>query len=166
MPDVSLLISHEFESIIIILRNYVFIFAFLVDEFRMKLARTEQEMNELRINKSELSRSVEYERNRNQAREKKIDELEFSVEKLKRELNERDLLVKDLQEQNSQKDRMLREMETDQQRQKRRFESKLAHETEKTSRQIAKEFREKQELLNVSYNFMVLKSLFFTDFNY
>lgn len=116
----------------------------------MKLARTEQEMNELRIKKSELSRSVEYERNRNQVRERKIDELEYSVGKLKRELNERDSLIKDLQEHNIHKDRMLREMETDQQRQKRRYESKLAHETEKTSRQIAKEFREKQEALNVS----------------
>lgn len=126
----------------------------------MKLARAEQEMNELRIKKLDLSRSVEYERNRNQAREKKIDDLEFSVANLKRELNERNSLIKDLQEQNIQKDRILREMETEQQRQKRRFESKMAHETEKTSRQISKEFREKQEALNVSHTFLLSKLLF------
>lgn len=157
MPDVSLLSSHDLESIIIFRNISPFFFSTLVDEFRMKLARTEQEMNELRIQKSELSRSVEYERNRNQAREKKIDELEFSVEKLKRELNERNSFITDLQEQSNQKDRMLREMEIDQQRQKRRFDSKLVHETEKTSRQIAKEFRDKQEALNVSHTFLVFK---------
>lgn len=125
----------------------------------MKLVRTEQELNELRIKNSELGRTLEYERSRNQSREKKIESMECTVDELKRKLHERESIIKDLQTQNNQKQCMLKEMETEQHRQKRRFESKIAHETEKTSRQLAKEYREKEEALNVS-NFSRFKNPF------
>lgn len=115
----------------------------------MKLVRTEQEMNELRIKNSDLGRTLEYERSRNQSREKRIESLECTVEELKRKLHERESIIKDLQTQSNQKQCMIKEMEAEQHRQKRRFESKIAHETEKTSRQLAKEYREKEEALNV-----------------
>lgn len=120
------------------------------NDFRMKLVKTEQEMNELRIKNSELGRTLEYERNRNQLREKRIETLECTVDEFKRKMHERESIIKDLQTQNNQKQCIIKEMEAEQHRQKRRFETKIVHETEKTSRQLAKEYREKEEALNVS----------------
>lgn len=123
---------------------------FIENRFRMQLVRAEQEMNQLRNENAKLSEMFKLERNRTQVHEKKLGTMECTIDELQRKLREREQIVKDLQTQNNQKQCMIKELETEQQRQKRRFESKMAHEAEKTSRQLAREYREKEEMLNVS----------------
>lgn len=136
-------------------------FSKIENQFRLQLVRTEQEINTLRNDNAKLSEMLKMERNRTQIHEKKIETMESTIEELGRKLRERDLMVKDLQTQNNQKQCLIKELEADQHRQKRRFESKMAHETEKTSRQLAKEYREKEEMLNVCEFIQKFKIVFF-----
>lgn len=116
----------------------------------MQLVRTEQELLNIRNEKVGLSVSLKYQRVRTQALERKVGTLECEIEEVRRTLQDRENLIKELQTQNNQKQSAIKEMEVQQIRQKRRFETKIATETEKTNRQLTKEFKEKEDLFHVS----------------
>lgn len=120
----------------------------------MQLVRTEQELVSLRSENAKLNEMLKMERSRTEIHEKKIGSMEFRIEELNRKLRERDSIIKDLQTQNNQKQCAIREMEMDQQRLKHRFHTKMAAETEKTNQKLAREFKEKEEALNVSVDFL------------
>lgn len=116
----------------------------------MQLVRTDQELINLRSENAKLHEMLKLERNRTQIHEKRIESMECKIDELTRKLRERDNIIKELQTQNNQKQCLIKEMEIDQQRLKRRYETKMASETEKTKGQLTREFREKEEMLNVS----------------
>lgn len=120
------------------------------NQFRMQLVRTEQEISTFRSENTKLNEMLKLERNRTEIHEKKIESMEFKIEELNRKLRERETMIKDLQTQNNQRQCALRDMEVEQEHIKRKYQSKFASETEKTRGQLAKEFKEKEEALNVS----------------
>lgn len=120
------------------------------NQHRMQLVRTEQEINTLRSENMKLNEMLKLERSRTEIHEKKIGTMEFKIEELNRKMRERENMIKDLQTQNNQKQCTIREMESEQQRLKQRYQSRYAVETERTNQKLAKEFKEKEDALNVS----------------
>lgn len=116
----------------------------------MQLVRTEQEISTFRSENAKLNEMLKLERNRTEIHEKKIESMEFKMEELNRKLRERESMIKDLQTQNNQKQCTLREMEVEQERLKRKYQSKYVAETEKTRGQLEREFEEKEKALHVS----------------
>lgn len=116
----------------------------------MQLVRTEEEMLTLRGENSRLNEMLKMERNRTQIHERKLETMENQIDELMRKLRDRDTLIKELQTQNNQKQSAIKEMEVLQVRQKRKFETKIASETEKATRQLTKELKERDEAFNVS----------------
>lgn len=109
----------------------------------------EQEMAMLRSENAKLNEMLKLERNRTDIHERNISTLEFKIGEQERKLYERDNKIKELQTQNNQKQCRINELEKDQERLKLKYQSKFAVATEKTRGQLAKEFREKEEQLNV-----------------
>lgn len=116
----------------------------------MQLVRTEQESSTFRSENAKLNEMWKLERDRTEIHEKKITSMECKIEELNRKLREREAMIKDLQTQNNQKQCTIREMEQEHERMKRKYQSKFVAETEKTRGQLAREFKEKEEALNVS----------------
>lgn len=116
----------------------------------MQLVRTEQEINMLRSENTKLNEMLKLERSRTEIHEKKIGTMEFKIEELNRKLRDRENMIKDLQTQNNQKQCTIREMELEQQRLKQRYQRHIAVETERTNQKLAKEYKEKEDALNVS----------------
>lgn len=116
----------------------------------MQLVRTEQELGTLRSENAKLNEMVKLERSRTEIHEKKIGSMEFKIEEQNRKLRERENLIKELQTHNNQKQCAIKEMEMEQDRLRRKYQRKVDDETEKTSRQLAREFKEREEKLNVS----------------
>lgn len=116
----------------------------------MQLVRTEQEINMLRSENTKLNEMLKLERSRTEIHEKKIGTMEFKVEELNRKLRERENMIKDLQTQNNQKQCTIRELEMEQQRLRQKYQSKFAVETERVNQKLAKEYKEKEDALNVS----------------
>lgn len=117
----------------------------------MQLVRTEQDLLTLRNENSRLSEMLKMERSRTQIHERKIETMECQIDEIMRKLQDRDTMIKELQTQNNQKQCALKEMEMQQMRQKRKFETKIANETEKTNRQLTKEYKEREDMINVSF---------------
>lgn len=118
----------------------------------MQLVRTEQEISTFRSENAKLNEMLKLERNRTEIHERKIESMEFKMEELNRKLRERETMVKDLQTQNNQKQCTIREMEQEHERTKRKYQSKYVAETEKTRGKLAREFKEKEDALNVSFD--------------
>lgn len=116
----------------------------------MQLVRTEQDLLTMRNENSRLSEMLKMERSRTQIHERKIETMECQLDEIMRKLQDRETMIKELQTQNNQKQCAIKEMEVQQMRQKRKFETKMATETEKTNRQLTKEFKEREDLFNVS----------------
>lgn len=116
----------------------------------MQLVRTEQEIATFRSENAKLNEMLKLERNRTEIHEKKIESMEFKIEELNRKMRERETMIKDLQTQNNQKQCNIREMEVEVDRTKRKYQSRYAAETEKTRGLLAREFKEKEDALNVS----------------
>lgn len=116
----------------------------------MQLVRTEQEIATTRSENAKLNEMLKLERNRTQIHERKIESMECKIDELTRKLRERENMIKDLQTQNNQKQCNIRDMELEQERLKRKYQTKFAAETQKTRGQLEKEFRQEQERLNVS----------------
>lgn len=121
-----------------------------MNQFRMQLVRTEQELGTLRSENAKLNEMVKLERSRTEIHEKKIGTMEFKIEEQIRKLRERENLIKELQTHNNQKQCAIKEMEMEQDRLRRKYQRKIDDETEKASRQMAREFKEREEMLNVS----------------
>lgn len=116
----------------------------------MQLVRTEQENATFRSENAKLNEMLKLERSRTEIHEKKIESMEFKIEELNRKMRERETMIKDLQTQNNQKQCTIRELEAEHERTKRKYQSKFVVETEKTRGQLARQFKEKEEALNVS----------------
>lgn len=120
------------------------------NQFRMQLVRTEQEISTFRSENAKLNEMLKLERNRTEIHERKIESMEYKMEELNRKLREREAMIKDLQTQNNQKQCTIRELEQENERVKRKYQSKFVAETEKTRGKLAREFKEREEALNVS----------------
>lgn len=130
---------------------YLFIMCLHIEnQHRKQLVLHEQEMAMLRSENAKLNEMLKLERNRTEIHEKNIATLEFKMGEFERKLYDRENKIKDLQTQNNQKQCRINELEKDQERLKLKYQSKFAVETEKTRGQLAREFKEKEELLNVS----------------
>ncbi|KAJ6638917.1 Decapping nuclease DXO like [Pseudolycoriella hygida] len=128
--------------------------ATLLDDFkarqnqhRMQLVRTEQEINMLRSENSQLNEMLKKERNRTKIHEENIGSMEFKIEELTRKLRERGNIIKDLQEQNNQKQCLIKKMEMEEQR--LRHESKASSQV---NQKLVKEYKQKDEAINEMEN--------------
>lgn len=121
----------------------------------MQLVRTEQDMASLRNENARLTEMLKLERSRGEVYAKKIETMECAVDEVNRKLHDRETQIKQLQDQNNKKQRTINELEMRQDRMKYKYESKLVTETEKKNRQLAKEFKEKEDMLNVSCTFQL-----------
>lgn len=129
----------------------------------MQLVRIEQENINLRSENAKQSEMLKMDRSRRQNHEQQIATLDCEKNDLRRQLHEANHTIKELQTQNNEKQCIINRMEVEQQRQKRRFETKMANEAEKTRGLLARDFKEKEEMLNVSNlnPFVLSKYLFY-----
>lgn len=118
----------------------------------MQLVRTEQEMAMLRSENAKLNEMLKLERNRTEIHEKNIATLEFKIGDQDRKLYDREIKIKELQTHNNQKQCRINELEKEQERLKQKYHSRYAVETQKTRGQLEREFKEKEDMLNVSVN--------------
>lgn len=114
----------------------------------MQLVRTEQELATLRSENAKLNEMLKLERSRKTIHENQIVSLEYEMKEQGRKLGERDNTVKDLQRQNNMKQCTIRELEIEIDRLKREYKTKSS-EAEKNN-QKAREYKEKENVLNVS----------------
>lgn len=119
-------------------------------QFRMQLMQIERDNVTLRSENATLNGLINLERNKTAIHEKKIETMESHIDELSRRLRERDNQVKDLQKQLNQKQYQINQKELENEKQKRKFSTKMAAEAEKMNRELSHKFRAEKDLLHVS----------------
>lgn len=116
----------------------------------MQLVRTEQEISTFRSENAKLKEMLKFQKNRTEILEKTVESRDCKIADLELQLRDRKTLTEELQTQNNQKQCTIRELKMEQEHLKRKYQSKIVAEKEKTRGQLAREFKEKEEAWNVS----------------
>lgn len=116
----------------------------------MQLMQVERDNVTLRSENATLNGLINLERNKTAIHEKKIETMESQIDELGRRLRERDIQLKDLQKQLNQKQYLINQKELENEKQKRKYSSKIANEAEKMNRELNNKFRAEKDLLHVS----------------
>lgn len=115
----------------------------------MQLVQVERDNVSLRTENSRLNGMLNLERNKSSIFEKKIETMECNLDDLSRKLRERETLIKELQKQLNQKQYVINQKDLEHEKQKRKFSTKMAVETEKMSRELNNKYRAEKDLLHV-----------------
>lgn len=119
-------------------------------QFRLQLMQIERDNVTLRSENATLNGLINLERNKTAIHEKKIETMETNIDELNRRLRERDHQVKELQKQLNQKQYQINQKELENEKQRRKFSTKIAAEAEKMNRELNSKFRAEKDLLHVS----------------
>lgn len=116
----------------------------------MQLMQIERDNVTLRSENATLNGLINLERNKTAIHEKKIETMELNIDELTRRLRERENQVKDLQKELNQKQYLINQKALENEKQKRKFSTKIAAEAEKMNRELNHKFRAEKDLLHVS----------------
>lgn len=106
----------------------------------------------MRSENTALKGMIDLERSKTVVHEKKIETMECKIDELSRKLHERESQVKDLQRQLNQKQYVINQKDIENEKQKRKYSTKIASETEKINREMTNKFRAEKDLLHVSFH--------------
>ncbi|EAT46060.1 AAEL002714-PA [Aedes aegypti] len=117
------------------------------DRFRMNLLKIEKENVALKAENSSIKGVLNQSRQKIKAMENKIVIYESSIDDLNRRNRTLEERVRDLQTQLNQKTQMLNQKEIEKERQRKKFTSKIAVESEKMSRELEVKLQEQKNKL-------------------
>lgn len=129
----------------------------------MQLVQVERENLNLRTENNTLNSMINLERNKNSIYEKKFEGMECKVDELSRKLRDRETLIKDLQKQLNQKQYLINQKDLENEKQKRKYSTKIATETEKNYRELNNKFKAEKDVLHVSTNCVTDQSIYALD---
>lgn len=124
----------------------------------MKLVQMERDFVTVRTENATLHGMLNLEREKVSIHEKKIESMEIQNDDISRKLRDRENQIRDLQKELNQARHMLSMKDLEQEKQKKKYTTKLAVENEKYSREIDNKLRAQKDLLHVS-RFISLKYL-------
>lgn len=116
----------------------------------MQLMQIERENMTLRSENSTLNGLINLERNKTAIHERKIETMDAQIVELTRRLRERENQVKEFQKQLNQKQYLINQKELENEKQKRKFSTKIASERENIRSECNQKLRAEKDVLQVS----------------
>lgn len=130
--------------------DFNWIFLSTEDAFRMILVQQERDYITVRTENATLQGMLKLEREKVSIYEKKIESKDIKNDELSRKLRECENQLRDAQKELSQARYMLSQKELEQEKQKKKYSTKIAAENEKLSREMQMKLRAQNDRLNVS----------------
>lgn len=136
--------------------NVVIFIVYLDDAFRATLVQMERNSFNLKSENASLAAMLHNERQKAIAYEEKLAQYEDTVSELTRQVKSRESLIRDMKGQLNQKQQVICQKELEKEKQKRKYDSRLASETGKLTKEMEQKLKEQEEMLQVCEYFLVV----------
>lgn len=126
----------------------------LGDAFRAALVQMERDSFNLKSENASLTAMLHNERQKVIAYEEKMVQYEDTVSELSRQVKSRESLIREMKGQLNQKQQVICQKELEKEKQKRKYDNRLASETGKLTKEMEHKLKEQQDKMKVCEGFL------------
>lgn len=124
------------------------------DAFRAALVQMERDSYNLKSENASLTAMLQNERQKVIAYEEKLAQYEDTLSDLSRQVKDRESMIREMKGQLNQKQQVICQKELEKEKQKRKFDNRLASETGKLTKEMEQKYQEQQLKMKVSETFV------------